>query len=431
MPLDLSEPLKLPCGAVLPNRLAKAAMTEGLADAMNRATDRHVRLYKRWAEGGAGLLLTGNVQVDRTHLERPGNIAIDNNGGLDALKAMATAGTCNGNHLWMQINQPGRQTPASVNPKPLAPSAVPVAVAEAGCGDPVEMTEAQILDVVKRFVHTATVARDCGFTGVQIHSAHGYLMSQFLSPLSNRRRDAWGGSLENRARALLEVIRGTRKAVGNDFPIAVKLNSADFQKGGFTEDESMQVVRWLGEAGIDLLEISGGNYEQMNMVGHPEDPAADKKPVAESTRRREAYFLDYATKVRPIATMPLMITGGFTARQSMLDALNAEELDVVGLARPLSSDPELCRKLLNGEAQTAPRPELAMVLDRAPLGPVDDRTYRLMGVWAEVAWASMQMIRMGDGKDPDLRMTLLEALGSYDANERAAAEAYHGALGTR
>lgn len=422
MSIDLSRPLKLPCGATLSNRLAKAAMTEGLADSMNRATEKHVRLYERWAKGGAGLLLTGNVQVDRSHLERPGNIAIDGNGGLDALRAMVKAGTCAGNHLWMQINHPGRQTPASINPRPLAPSAVPLAVAEAGCGDPVEMTEEQILDVIKRFVHTATVARDCGFTGVQIHAAHGYLMSEFLSPLSNQRRDAWGGSLDNRARALLEIIRGTRKAVGRDFPISVKLNSADFQKGGFTEDESMQVVRWLGQEGIDLLEISGGNYEQMNMVGHADDQPG-KKPVAESTRRREAYFLDYADKVRPIATMPLMITGGFTARQGMVDALAAGELDVVGLARPIVSDPEICTKLLSGEAQSAPRPELAMVLDRAPLGPVDDRTYHLMSVWAEVAWCYMQIIRLGDGKDPDPNLTLLEAFGAFDANEKAAAQA--------
>lgn len=424
MPLDLSGALKLPCGAVLPNRLAKAAMTEGLADAMNRATPRHATLYGHWSDGGAGLLVTGNVQVDRTHLERPGNIAIDNNGGLDTLKAMAKAGTRNGNHLWMQINQPGRQTPASVNPKPLAPSAVPVSVAEAGCGDPVEMTEAQILDVIRRFVHTATVARECGFTGVQIHAAHGYLMSQFLSPLSNRRTDAWGGSLENRARALLEIIRGTRKAVGKDFPISVKLNSADFQKGGFTEEESTQVVRWLGQEGIDLLEISGGNYEQMNMTGHADDQPG-KKPVAESTRKREAYFLDYATKVRPVASMPLMITGGFTARQGMVDALNAGELDVIGLARPLSSDPMLCNKLLSGAAQSAPRPELAMVLDRVALGPIDDRQYHVFSAWAEVAWSCMQIIRMGDGKAPDLNMSLLEALGAYDANEKAAAAAYH------
>lgn len=419
MSLQLSDSLTLPCGAVLSNRLAKAAMTEGLADACNRATARHVTLYRRWAEGGAGLLITGNVQVDRHHLERPGNIAVDGNDGLEALKAMAKAGSSTGSHLWMQINHPGRQTPASVNPNPLAPSAVPLAAAEAGCGAPVAMTEEQILDVIRRFARVAEVARETGFTGVQIHAAHGYLMSQFLSPLSNQRTDAWGGSLENRGRALLETVRAVRKAVGKDFPISVKLNSADFQKGGFSEEESMQVVRWLGREGIDLLEISGGNYEQMIMIGREDEDAA--RPMAESTRRREAYFLDYAAKVRPLAAMPLMITGGFRSRAGMEEALQAGSLDVVGLARPLCVVPDLGRKLLDGSLADAPAPERVMRLDRKGLGqPMDDHSFRTMESWSQMAWSCMQILRMGDAKDPDPAMTLLEALTGYDANERAA-----------
>ncbi len=406
-------------------------MTEGLADTMNRATERHVRAYERWAKGGAGLLLTGNVQVDRTHLERPGNIAIDNNGGLEALRAMAKAGTSADNHLWMQINHPGRQTPGGINPAPLAPSAVPLAAVETGAGNPVEMTETQILDVIRRFAHVATVARDTGFTGVQIHSAHGYLSSQFLSPLSNRRGDAWGGSLENRARFLLETVRATRKAVGKDFPVSVKLNSADFQKGGFTEEESMHVVHWLNAEEVDLLEISGGNYEQVNdMIGRNQNDAEGvvRKNAAESTRRREAYFLDYAAKVRPLFNKPLMITGGFRARPVMVETLEAGELDMIGIARPLCAMPDVCGRLLRNEIQEAPAPERVMTLDRKALdavmgAPVDDKMYRTMESWSQVAWACMQILRMGDGKDPDLNLTLLEAFGAYDANEKAATAA--------
>ncbi|WP_026296027.1 NADH:flavin oxidoreductase/NADH oxidase family protein [Aromatoleum toluclasticum] len=421
MTSHIAQPVALPCGAVLPNRLAKAAMTEGLADAMNRATERHETLYRRWAEGGAGLLITGNVQVDRLHLERPGNIAIDGNGGLDALCRLAKAGTSAGNHLWMQINHPGRQTPSSVNPRPLAPSAIALAAQEAGCGEPQAMTEAQVEDVIARFVHAASVAQNCGFTGVQIHAAHGYLLSQFLSPLSNDRRDSWGGSLENRARILMEIVRGVRQAVGADFPISVKLNSADFQKGGFSDEESMQVVRWLGDEGIDLLEISGGNYEQMCMIGRTDDQMDRAKPLAESTRRREAYFLDYAARVRPLASMPLMITGGFRSRDAMEEGLRAGELDVVGLARPLCVDADICRKLLTGARDRAPSPEDELSIDRAALGPeVDDKTLRTTESWAQVAWSCMQLLRMGNGEDPDLRMSLLEALVGYDANEKAA-----------
>lgn len=426
MTSQVSQPLVLPCGAVLPNRLAKAAMTEGLADGMNRATERHATLYRRWAEGGAGLLITGNVQVDRTHLERPGNIAIDGNGGLDALARMAKAGTAGGNHLWMQINHPGRQTPASVNPRPLAPSAIPLAAPQAGCGEPQAMTEAQIEDVIVRFIHAACVAQNCGFTGVQIHAAHGYLLSQFLSPLANQRQDSWGGSLENRARLLLEIVRRMRRAVGAAFPVSVKLNSADFQKGGFSDEESMQVVRWLSREAIDLLEISGGSYEQMYMIGRTDEQMNRPKPVAESTRRREAYFLDYAARVRPLASMPLMITGGFRSLDAMEEGLRGGELDVVGLARPLCVDADICRKLLAGAHDRAPSPENELSIDRAALGPdVDDATLRTTESWAQVAWSCVQLLRMGNGEAPDLKMSLLEALAGYDANEKAALAALY------
>ena len=177
----LNVPLTLPCGAVLRNRLAKAAMTEGLADADNRATERHLRLYQRWAANDFGVMLTGNVQVDRQHLERPGNIAIDGNGGLDQLRALARVATANGAHFWMQINHAGRQTPAAINAQPLAPSAISLPMAEAGCGQAQAMNVAQIRDVIRRFTHVAVTARECGFTGIQLHAAHGYLISQFLS----------------------------------------------------------------------------------------------------------------------------------------------------------------------------------------------------------------------------------------------------------
>jgi len=420
----LSQPLKLPCGAVLMNRLAKASMTEGLGDSMNRATERHVKAYGRWARGGAGLLLTGNVQTDRRHLDRAGNIAIDGNDGLESLRAMARAGTSACNHLWMQINHPGRQTPASINPTPLAPSAIPLAAVEQGCGSPVAMTEAQILDVIKRFAHVATVARETGFTGVQVHAAHGYLLSQFLSPLSNARTDAWGGSLENRARLLIEIVAAVRKAVGSDFPVAVKLNSSDFQKSGFADDESMQVVRWLSDASLDLIEISGGNYEQPQMIGRGESQLAAASrtgSVYESTRLREAYFLDYAKRIRPTTNLPLMITGGFRSATGMRAALESGVLDVIGLARPLCADLDACAKLIAGTVEEIPSPERMLKLDRATLGPdSSDIELKMMQSYGPVSWCYLQILRMGEGLEPDLTLTALEALAGYDASERAA-----------
>jgi 2,4-dienoyl-CoA reductase-like NADH-dependent reductase (Old Yellow Enzyme family) len=272
MPVSLNDPFTLPCGVILPNRIAKAAMTEGLSDKNLQATERLANLYRLWSEGGAGLLITGNVMIDQRVLERAGNVAIDITAGGDSLASRAKlqrwaqAGTVAGNQLWMQISHAGRQSPRYITQEPLAPSAVQLDIA-GSFAKPRALREDEILDFINRFAQVAKIARETGFTGVQIHSAHGYLLSSFLSPITNQRTDAWGGSLENRARFLLETVKAVRKAVGNDFPVAIKLNSDDFRKGGFNNEECLRVVEWLNDSHIDLLEISGGTYEQPRLLG--------------------------------------------------------------------------------------------------------------------------------------------------------------------
>ncbi len=418
----LRSELRLPCGAVLKNRLAKSAMTEGLADAMNRPTERHFRLYERWAGNGFGLMLTGNVQVDRRQLERPGNIAVDGNGGLDALRRLAAIGTRDGAHFWMQINHPGRQTSAAIHPKPLAASAIDLPMAEAACGQAQAMTQDDIDDVLRRFVHVASVARDTGFTGVQIHAAHGYLLSSFLSPLSNTRQDAYGGSLANRARLLLDIVAATRRAVGADFPISVKINTADFQRGGFSEDESMQVVRWLSDAGIDLLELSGGNYEQMSMVGLGDEAANTGRRVAASTVAREAYFLDFAQRVRPLVSMPLMITGGMRSLATMDEALASAACELIGIGRPVCLAPDDGgRRLLEGQGSELPAIERRLAMPRDALGPdIDDRSFKAVESFGLLGWFCLQLIRLGDGLEPDADMLVFDALIGYEQNETEA-----------
>jgi 2,4-dienoyl-CoA reductase-like NADH-dependent reductase (Old Yellow Enzyme family) len=342
-PVTIADPLRLPCGAILPNRLCKAAMTEGLADPFSRATAELERLYRIWSEGGAGLLITGNVQVDRAHLERPGNVVIDDNGGGEALTRFARAGQASGNHLWMQLNHPGRQVERRINPTPGAPSAVPLEVV-GDFGAPRALRESEILEIIDRFARAAGVARESGFSGVQIHSAHGYLLSQFLSPISNRRTDDWGGSLPNRARVLIEIIRATRKMVGDDFPIGVKLNSSDFQNGGFVMDEAVDVARWLNAEKLDLLDLSGGNYERMSMTGID---------TQESTLRREAHFLDFAHRLKQVVTMPIMVTGGFRTRRAMNAALQSGDTDMIGMASSLCVEPDLPAKLLAEKTEAA------------------------------------------------------------------------------
>ena len=417
MTINLSSPLSLPCGARLSNRLCKAALTEGLADPMNRATPELETLYRRWSLGGAGLLITGNVQCDRTHLERPGNVVIDNNGGLDQLRAYAKAGRTAGNHLWMQINHPGRQTPKSVNPNPLAPSAISLDVLGDNFGPPREASEAEILDLIRRFAHVAVVARDTGFTGVQIHGAHGYLVSQFLSPLSNTRKDAWGGSLANRARFVLEIVRAMRAGVGADFPISIKLNSSDFQKNGFSNDEAAQVARWLEDAGIDLIELSGGTYEQLVMLGSGKEGEA-ARPARESTKRREAYFLEYAALIKPQVSIPVMVTGGFRTRAGMNDALGSGATDIIGLGRPFCTDPEVANKLLAGTVDRIDAYELSKKLAAdAPIpdGPPELRhqieSFGLLG------WFCLQNIYLGQGLEPDTEMSVWDAYNRYGENE--------------
>ena len=427
MPGLLSEPLRLPCGQVLANRLAKAAMTEGLADPLNRATERHVRLYKRWAAGGLGLVLTGNIQIDRRHLERPGNVAIDGAQSaeqLEALRTWTTAARSGGAQMWAQISHAGRQTPKAVNPNPGAPSAIKLALPGGQFGDPRALTADEIKDVIARFAHAAAVCREVGFTGVQIHAAHGYLISEFLNPRANQRTDEWGGSLESRARLLLETIKAVRTKIGNDFALSVKLNSADFQKGGFTSEECLTVVEWLNGAGVDLLEISGGSYEQPKMAGTSGLEPVFEEKVRESTRAREAYFIDYAAAIAKVARMPLMVTGGFRTRAGMEEAIAAGACHAIGLGRPLCGDPLAAKRLLNGETQALPKYESTLRLGPGWLGPNSPLTlFKVINGWGAQGWYCLQLIRMGDGRDPDLRMGVFQAFTGYARNETEAAKA--------
>ena len=419
----LARPLTLPCGAVLSNRLAKAAMTEGVADAELRATPRHETLYRTWSAGGAGLLLTGNVQVDRDDLERPGNVAIDPSDprtvsaeARDRLARWARAGTVAGNHLWMQISHAGRQAPWYVTRRPKAPSAVRLELLGNYC-TPRALTEDEILELVRRFAGAAVVARETGFTGVQVHGAHGYLLSSFLSPVTNLRTDAWGGSLENRARFLLEVVRAVRRAVGADYPVALKLKSDDFRKGGFSHVDCLQVVQWLNDERIDLLEVSGGTYEQPRLIG-AEGRAGDAMPVRASTKAREAYFLEYAAAIRQVARMPLMVTGGFRSRAAMEAALE-RDCDVVGLGRPLCWQPDFPRRLLAREVDHVERLEDRLrFAERGWRSPSSSLLpMKILNTFGAQAWYYCQLFRLADGQPADLGRGMLSSLVEYLRDE--------------
>ena len=410
----INESFILPCGQVIKNRICKAAMTERIAKGNNLAHQGHANLYDRWADGNIGISLTGNVQVDRRNLEGPANVAIDKNNykeQFDALKAWSKAGTKNNTQLWMQISHAGRQTPGEINSSPMAPSDIGLKIPGKNFGTPTPMTEEDILDVIDRFVFTAKIARDTGFTGVQFHSAHGYLLSEFLSPDINNRTDAWGGSIENRTRIHLEIIKRCRQEVGEDFPISVKLNSADFQKGGFSPDESIKVAQMLENAGVDIIEISGGTYEQPKLIGVEASINAKRSEKRkESTIAREAYFLEYAQDIRKAVSIPLMVTGGFRTREGINDALQSNVCQIVGIGRPLCADPYCIKKMISGELETLPSFEKTLSLGPSILSPSSPFTLiKVINAFASMAWFYQQIKNMAKGLMPNQEQKLFNA----------------------
>ncbi|MEZ4384550.1 MAG: NADH:flavin oxidoreductase/NADH oxidase family protein [Nannocystaceae bacterium] len=393
MTSPLAQPLTLPCGAQLPNRILKSAMSEIQGTPRHAPSPGLPRLYRRWAQGGVGLSITGNVMIDRRALGEPGNVVIEDDRDLDALRAWAAAAKSEGGAVWMQLNHPGKQSPRFLSREPVAPSAVGFGPALAKAfAVPRALTQAEIHDLIARFGRAAAVAVAAGFDGVQLHGAHGYLVSQFLSPHHNRRTDDWGGSLDNRARFARAVLAAIRNNVGPSVPIGIKINSADFQKGGFTEEESRQVIRWLAEDGVDLVEVSGGTYEAPAMTG-----SARKQ----STREREGYFLDFVAQMRQEVDVPLAVTGGFRTAAGMESALERGAADMVGLARTLAIQPDFPAQVLSGAAP-------------------ESRVRRLStGVKAldavatlDITWYEVQLGRMAAGKEPDPDLGPLRALGS-------------------
>lgn len=325
------EPLTLPNGTVIPNRLAKAAMEENLADAEHAPGERLCRLYQQWAEGGVGLIITGNVMVDPRALTGPGGVVLQSGCDLEKFRAWAAASKSNGAQVWMQLNHPGRQLLAVMGQTAVAPSNVPLDMPGLeSLFAPVRALACEEIEaLVDRYVGAANLAEQAGFSGVQIHAAHGYLLSQFLSPLTNLRTDLWGGDLSSRARPLLEIVSRVRAAVSKTFSVSVKLNSADFQRGGFTVDDAVVVVQMLNTLGVDLVELSGGSYESPAMQGVVRDGA---------TLAREAYFLEFAEQVSAVASMPLMVTGG-VRRRSVAQRVLDGPVAMVGMATALAMNP--------------------------------------------------------------------------------------------
>jgi 2,4-dienoyl-CoA reductase-like NADH-dependent reductase (Old Yellow Enzyme family) len=408
--MKVFEKLMLPNGSGILNRIAKAAMEENMADADQAPSERLMRLYQAWAEGGAGLLITGNVMIDSRAMTGPGGVVLECDQHLERFRRWASAGRARGAQFWMQINHPGRQMPANLGQKAWAPSEVPIDLGKMSkhFETPQAMTEQVIEDVIHRFATTARLGELAGFTGVEIHAAHGYLLSQFLSPLTNRRTDRWGGSLSNRARLLIEVVKAVRAAVTPEYAVAVKLNSADFQRGGFSADDAKEVVQLLNELPVDLVELSGGSYEAPAMQGD----ARDGRTLA-----REAYFAGFALDIQTVAKMPVMVTGGIR-RRAVAEQVIASGLDMVGIGTALAIDPSLPREWRLGR-------------DNAPqLRPIAWRSKTLASI-ANMAVVKFQLNRHSLGKAPDPRVSPLKALILQQIADACGARRYRNRMAQR
>ncbi len=317
---------------------------------------------------------------------------MDPQSDMNKVAALVEAGKAGGAKMLAQLSHAGRQTPERVNPHPTSISDVRLELP--GYGKPDPLTEEQITGVIQKYINSAKIAQDVGFDGVQIHSAHGYLLSSSLSPRINTRTDRWGGEpLENRARLVLEVVRAVRAAVNSDFIVAVKLNSSDFQKGGFDHEESVQVAVMLEKEGVDFIEISGGNFEEPKAYTHAKRSG--------STEIREAYFLEYAAAIKDALNIPLMVTGGFRSARVMNEAIENSKTDLIGIGRPFITEPGFAARLLSGEIARAPAIEESFPpAEKLPRGAV-------------LGWFCTQIARVGKVGQADLAQPVVEGHEQY------------------
>ncbi|KAG5988464.1 hypothetical protein E4U54_004656 [Claviceps lovelessii] len=359
MGLKVTEPLTLPCGLTIPNRLAKAAMAEGWGDKRHLPHEKLIGTYETWAEGDWGLILTGNVQVDIQYLGQAEdnciNPGVPRQELLERYRKWADAANGRRSKTIVQLNHPGRQSLPGAGThglfaKTIAPSPVPVnlgdgflakAASRLVFGTPREMTAVDIDHVVTRFAEAAKLCHEVGFSGIEIHGAHGYLLAQFLSAKTNHRTDEYGGSPKNRAKIVVDILRAVRAAVPNDFCVGIKLNSVDHQSERELED-CIEQLEDIVAAGIDFLEISGGSYEDpVMMTGQ----TSEKVPA--KTLAREAFFLEFAHAIRGrFHGVPLMVTGGFRTRKGMEAAIRDGGCDIIGIGRPAVLNPWLPKNII-------------------------------------------------------------------------------------
>ena len=377
----LQKKLELPCGAVLKNRLAKSSMSDSLADGEGNPTEAQIRLYERWAEGGVAVSFIGEVQGDHRFPEKPGNLVLGEHSNRKALKLLTSRAMIEAAHLWAQIGHAGALSHLPIS-QPKGPSALDLEGLQ--CAG---MSIEEIRELPSMYAKTALHAKTVGFSGVHIHAGHGFLLSQFISPLFNRRNDCYGGSIEARFRIVLEIINEVRRAVGSSFPIGIRINSTDQLEGGLTEVDALKVVSLLDQSSIDLIDISGGTYF----------PGA--KSSSDSSNDR-VYFLDFAKLAKKATNVPLMLTGGFKRRDQAIEALTSGAVDMVGLARGMALNHQLANTWLSDIGGDPKFPKFESTL---PGGVT--------------AWYTMLLTALGKDCESAFELDLPSALQEYEERD--------------
>jgi len=390
----LRRQLKLPCGLRLRNRIAKSAMSDSLGDGAGNPTEAQARLYRRWAEGGLALSTIGEVQCDPRHPEKPGNLVLAADSNPTPFTELTAAATAGGAQLWAQLGHAGALSHPPVG-RPAGPSALDLPGLACAA-----LTPEEVEALPGTFARAAALAKRLGFTGIQVHAAHGFLLSQFLSPLFNRRNDQWGGGPARRAEIIVAVVEAVRAAVGPGFPVAIKINASDLLEGGLDEEQAEAVLELLDATSLDLIEISAGTY-------FPGAKAVDDGPGGGPR------FLGFAEKARRRTGKPLMAAGGFKTRRQAFDALGAGLLDVIALARPLVLDPELPRQWLSAEGGDPAFPRFD---PRPPPGAI-------------TAWYTLRIAALAEGREGAFDLDPETALRLYDERDAARCKRWNARFG--
>ncbi|GBE05595.1 NADH oxidase [bacterium BMS3Abin10] len=329
-------------GMTLRNRLVRSATWEGMCEQDGRPTEKLINCYRDLAQGGVGLIITGYTFVRPEGKGLPAKMGIHTDDFSDDFRKMTTAVHEAGGKIAVQLVHAGGQTDsATAGRQPLAPSAIKV---DQFPETPAELTKDEIYDIATAFADGARRAKAWGFDAVELHGAHGYLINQFLSPLTNRRTDEYGGSIENRSRFLLQVYLKVRQTVGEDYPVLIKLNAADNLKGGLEIDDAVYAAKKLSDDGIDAIEVSAGTQSSGD-----ESPARTQINMPE----KEAYNLDLARRIKQAVSCPVMAVGGFRSYYVAEKAVSSGSVDYISMARPFIREPNLPNRWKEGDHSPA------------------------------------------------------------------------------